>query len=1120
MKSASGIRASLRIILCLSILFGFAGSNLALARSSSNGGEQPYLSGDRLVFGDETAKSAEMRVDASSFAAVELTASASQLQVAKMDLLGSQYLTLSGEGLGKGAKTGSPDLPVLRRDVEIPFGARASLELISSKYSEIKLSDLGLPLSILPLQPAQPKCGDPVAPCGPDAAVYQQDAFFPASPLNLSGEYDVRGHRAQTVEMWPVAYNPVQGTLRLYSEVNFRIRLEGSDVARTVSESARLASPAFEGTLSKTLLNYNMGKGARPAQELNTVNYLIITADAYYAGLANFIAMKEAQGFTVTVAKISVIGATNTAIKNYITTQYTGATPPSYVLFVGDNDTVPNWPFKSSGETSYLTDLYHVTMGGTSDYVPDIYRGRFPVRDASQLANMVNNNLWYTNSVTGAEAWVKKIAYLATDDGGNYPTAEGTHNYCISTYTQPKGYTGIFPTNPQPGGDKLYAITHSANTTNVLNSLNNGRVMTIYSGHGSQTSWAGPSVSQANVRGLTGNLIPYVAGHACVTADFNTVESFADTWVIQNGKGALIYLGASDNSYWDEDDKLQRVMFDTLYDPAPGDPSISQAMYAGLTAVQSAYPGSGQYYWEEYNMFGDPSLVVITGPRNPDFTLGASPVNVEVCNAGAATSTISVGSINSFATPVDLSLSGAPAGVTSGFAPSTVTPAGVSILTLTNDGSAAAGLYSLSVGGTAGTITHSTQVDLGIFTAFPGASTLQTPANGAINQPDLPVLAWLAGTQASTYDLQVATDSAFNNLVVNKTGITTTNYTLTSSLNTGTKYYWRVTARNACGAGTTSAVFNFTTAPAPGDCSPGYVPQTMHFTDVESGLNGWADTSTGTYHWAASTVSAHSPTHSVLGVDPAALSDQWLTSPSLALPAATQQPITFSFWQSHSFEGSTTCYDAGILEISTNGGTSWSQLTPMVGTYGYNGTVSNSYSNPLAGKTAWCFATTSWQRTVADLSAYAGQSIKLRFRLGSDSSVGATGWYVDDLRVQSCVQNFNFTMDDPAATTQFGDGGQQVDYTFEITNLGLSDSYTLEATAHTWTMDMPAAIGPLATGETATVTVSVHIPAGVAAGSHEQVLVTAKSQGNTSMEDSFTLDTWSFWKAFLPTLFN
>jgi hypothetical protein len=39
---------------------------------------------------------------------------------------------------------------------------------------------------------------------------------------------------------------------------------------------------------------------------------------------------------------------------------------------------------------------------------------------------------------------------------------------------------------------------------------------------------------------------------------------------------------------------------------------------------------------------------------------------------------------------------------------------------------------------------------------------------------------------------------------------------------------------------------------------------------------------------------------------------------------------------------------------------------------------------------------------VASLNSYAGQSVNLRFRLGSDTSESREGWYVDDVVVQSC----------------------------------------------------------------------------------------------------------------------
>jgi hypothetical protein len=63
--------------------------------------------------------------------------------------------------------------------------------------------------------------------------------------------------------------------------------------------------------------------------------------------------------------------------------------------------------------------------------------------------------------------------------------------------------------------------------------------------------------------------------------------------------------------------------------------------------------------------------------------------------------------------------------------------------------------------------------------------------------------------------------------------------------------------------------------------------------------------------------------------------------------------------------------------------------------------VSNCCSNPLAGLQAWC-GTASYMNTIADLGAWAGQTVQFRLRLGSDSSVSEPGWNVDDVVVQSC----------------------------------------------------------------------------------------------------------------------
>ena len=136
------------------------------------------------------------------------------------------------------------------------------------------------------------------------------------------------------------------------------------------------------------------------------------------------------------------------------------------------------------------------------------------------------------------------------------------------------------------------------------------------------------------------------------------------------------------------------------------------------------------------------------------------------------------------------------------------------------------------------------------------------------------------------------------------------------------------------------------------------------------------------------------------------VSDQRLVSPAVVLPTG-QNPVVLKFWHLPNMEnsGTTACYDGGILEVSTDGGTSWTQVANanlLVGPY--TGLVSASFSNPLAGLQAWCNGTVYIQ-TIADVSAYAGQTAQFRLRLGSDTSMSDAGWDVDDVVVQSCVSS-------------------------------------------------------------------------------------------------------------------
>ncbi len=94
----------------------------------------------------------------------------------------------------------------------------------------------------------------------------------------------------------------------------------------------------------------------------------------------------------------------------------------------------------------------------------------------------------------------------------------------------------------------------------------------------------------------------------------------------------------------------------------------------------------------------------------------------------------------------------------------------------------------------------------------PPAPVLSSPANGQTGQTTTLTLSWTATGGSVTYRVQVATDSLFTSgIVVDDTTVSAASRQV-GPLAFNTKYYWKVTAKNAAGYGPSSATWNFTTA--------------------------------------------------------------------------------------------------------------------------------------------------------------------------------------------------------------------------------------------------------------------------------------------------------------------
>jgi len=499
--------------------------------------------------------------------------------------------------------------------------------------------------------------------------------------------------------------------------------------------------------------------------------------------------------------------------------------------------------------------------------------------------------------------------------------------------------------------------------------------------------------------------VPYVASHACVTGDFLVNESFADTWIIEPENGALSIAAASNNSYWTEDDVLERVIFDTLFDDPTGIvvPTVSEMKHAGLVAVDASNTSIDQYYWEEYHIFGDPTLKVVLGPRTADFTLSVNPSALDICSTDSKSIAVNIGSLNQYDELVSLEASQL-SGYALAFEPlGPYTPPAEAALTLTGNGSAVFGSSILTITGTSGSLTHMADLQVNTYTTLAAGPALLLPVDSAIDVPPNVEFSWQALPGAISYHLQVATDLTFSNIILDEAGLTATNFLPASALQTDTRYYWRVIAENVCNATSENEVFTFRTQPGPGDCPAGTTPHIIYQSDFEQGSEGWQDISSGLYHWTMSTVQAHSPATAWLSSVPATTSDQKLVSPVFSLPTG-EDPLSLSFWHRWTFDSASACNDGGVLEISTNNGETWVQVSSSyILTNPYTGTIRSGVVNPIAGRRAWC-GVTDWTWTVVDLAAYAGENVTFRFRMGSGNAGAAEGWYLDDLRVQSCIQ--------------------------------------------------------------------------------------------------------------------
>ncbi len=196
-----------------------------------------------------------------------------------------------------------------------------------------------------------------------------------------------------------------------------------------------------------------------------------------------------------------------------------------------------------------------------------------------------------------------------------------------------------------------------------------------------------------------------------------------------------------------------------------------------------------------------------------------------------------------------------------------------------------------------------------------------------------------------------------------------------------------------------------------------------------------AASSTTANTWTVSNVQSQSAPNALFTNNAATTSDQKLESTNAISLASGTSSFTFN----HSFNTQSKT-DGGLVEISTNNGTTWLDLTNKITSGYYNSVLGTTGANPLANRNAWSGNSGGFIKSSINLSSYAGQSVKLRFRFGSNSTVGGTGWFVDDILLkQEPVVNIRTSLFDGTSTrVNYSDTVTKIVQTVTCTNVAVN----------------------------------------------------------------------------------
>lgn len=482
-----------------------------------------------------------------------------------------------------------------------------------------------------------------------------------------------------------VDYDPGTETLTTYPSFKVRIKFSGNincfrvvphetgrfrmDPVDSLFES--LKSPFTEKIINADLLSKYICPPKIEPVFLGS-RFLIITSPDFLAASQNLRTHKISLGISTTVVTTQTISnnfgdgsgvVTDRQIKDYIKDFYNRSfIKPKWLLLMGDAEFVPTHytTLQNSWDSALNAgDQYYGQLDENDLSISIFGIGRLPVDTEEQAQTIVDKIIAYENNPPSTfNTYYSDLTFAAQfqdDEPDNRAnrwfaeTSEHIRNYLLTRYVSVERiYRTRLDSDPTywnngtmiPAELQRPAFAWDGNTTDIINTTNDGTSVLYHRNHGWWNGWGTPFFSTANLSSVSvlANEFPVVFSINCASGMFdnetvdlpankvgggygsNTGSVYWAETFIRNENGAIGVIGDTRSSSTVLNNAMAKGLFDAIfpgYDSFGGFSSIrklGEVLNHAKSYINASGYSDGSVKQENtiYNLLGDPTISVRT----------------------------------------------------------------------------------------------------------------------------------------------------------------------------------------------------------------------------------------------------------------------------------------------------------------------------------------------------------------------------------------------------------------------------------------------------------------------------------------------------------------------------